>query len=166
MGVSPKKHPPTSEAFVKRALKSDNLPEISAAVNAYLASELRFLLPIGGYDLSTIRGNITLYTSQGGEAFEPLGGGPAEEIVGGEIIYKDEGRVLTRRWNYRDAEPTKITCETKQLILCTESVSPEYQTEYLERSVTDIAKLLNRFCGAVTSISTFSVKESRKCAIL
>lgn len=160
MGVSPKKHPPTSEAFVKRALKSDSLPEISAAVNAYLASEIDYLLPIGGYDLAVIEGDITLCVGPGGDKFEPLGGGPEEEVSEGEIIYRDSSRVLTRRWNYRDADPTKITMKTKELILCTESVSAAYGPEYLEDSVSDISALLKQFCSADTLTKTFRAEQS------
>jgi DNA/RNA-binding domain of Phe-tRNA-synthetase-like protein len=151
MGVNPKKHVPTAEAYVARVLKGKPPGRISAAVDAYLASELEFLLPVGGYDLDTLAGDICLCRAGGGEQFNPLGGGPVENTEAGEIIYKDAARVLTRRWNYRDAEATKITLQTKRLILCTESVDSRFAADYLTRSVEDIAQLLRRFCGAVTA---------------
>jgi len=162
MGVNPKKHVPTAEAYVGRALKDRPLPKISAAVDSYLASELQYLLPTGGYDLDTLRGDITLTAAAGGETFEPLGGGPSEVIEKGEIVYKDDCRVLTRRWNYRDADPTKITSLTKRLVLCTESVDATFGVDYLGQNIDDIARLLREFCRAKAVTMVLRAAASRE----
>lgn len=151
MGVNPKKHTPTAEAYVSRVLRGKPPARISAVVDAYLASELEFLLPVGAYDLETLAGDICLCRASGEEQFSPLGAGPVEKVDAGEIVYKDSARVLTRRWNYRDADPTKITLQTTRLILCTESVDCRFGAEYIAQSVEDIAQLLRQFCGAGTT---------------
>ena len=60
-GVNPKKYKPTAEAFLKRMLKGNPFPGINSAVDAYLAVELLYMLPIGGYDLGKISGDIVLF---------------------------------------------------------------------------------------------------------
>ena len=67
MGVSPKKKKPTVEALVKRVWKTGQIPLISPVVSLYLLVEIEKLLPIGGYDLEKINGNITLRKSFGGD---------------------------------------------------------------------------------------------------
>ena len=57
-GVKAKKHKPTAEALLKRVLAGEDFPIVNTAVNAYLAVELLYYLPIGGYDLSKIEGDV------------------------------------------------------------------------------------------------------------
>ena len=55
-------------------------------------------------------GDLRLSVSAGDEPFQPLGSSDpsAEKTKKGEVVYLDDARVLTRAWNHRDCEPTKI----------------------------------------------------------
>jgi DNA/RNA-binding domain of Phe-tRNA-synthetase-like protein len=100
----------------------------------YLSNQAAHLLPHGGYDSDTLNGNIQLRISPGGEPFVALGGAnevtDASEIIYPFIIslyslfdffsYSDEKQVLTRRWNSRDCEVTKITASTRNFLLFVE----------------------------------------------
>jgi len=165
MGVNPKKHTPTAESLIRRASKGKDLPTISSAVNSYLASELKYFLPVGGYDLDKITGDIALCRASGTETFEPLGEDAAESVECGEIIYRDNERVLTRRWNYRDAEPTKITPDTTRLVLCIESVSALFGDTYIDSCATDIAVLLRQFCHARVETAVLNVSETTEVTL-
>jgi len=159
-GAKPKKFTPTVEALVKRAVKGNDLPQINTAVNCYLATELKFLLPVGGYDLSTVTGDIRLKFAAGGERFLPLGAEHDESVDAGEVIYLDDKTVLTRKWNYRDAEHTKITPESRNILLFTESNTEGIDKQYVFDSLEDMKSLILQFCGGSISFALLYVGEA------
>jgi DNA/RNA-binding domain of Phe-tRNA-synthetase-like protein len=147
-GIKPKKYMPTAESLIKRVLKGDKLPQISVVVDAYLVVELEHFLPIGGYDLDTIEGDITLRFSPGNEPFIPLGGG-SNETKPGEVVYSDDKRVLTVRWNFLDCDETKITLDTKNFALFMEAADPRIPTEALEKATARLQQILEQFCPGI-----------------
>lgn len=145
-GVSPKKYKPTAEALLRRVIKNQGFPNINTAADAYLAAELVTMLPVGGYDLDTIEGDIRLLVSPGDETFHPLGGGEPEVTAPGEIVYKDDKQVLTRNWNYRDCDFTKITENTTRMILAVEAALGEIETKDVELTLEKIAEYTSICC--------------------
>jgi DNA/RNA-binding domain of Phe-tRNA-synthetase-like protein len=141
-GTKPTKFRPTHEAMARRLLKEPAWPDINPIVDIYLTNQTHHLLPHGGYDATTLAGDLSLYVSPGNEPFEPLGGG--EELTEpGEIVYRDPRRVLTRRWNYRDCDATKITAETTDFVLVIESPG-EIPAADIEKACTDLAQRYER----------------------
>jgi DNA/RNA-binding domain of Phe-tRNA-synthetase-like protein len=150
-GVNPKKHKPTAEAFCSRIAKGDAVPWISKVVNAYLLAELEFFLPVGGYDLELITGAIILRHSPGGEEFVPLGAQPGsdpQQTQAGEIVYTDNTRVLTRSWNRKDSESSKITEASTRIALFAEAADSSIRTEDVVQIAERIKEYLVRFCSA------------------
>jgi DNA/RNA-binding domain of Phe-tRNA-synthetase-like protein len=143
-GVNPKKFRPTHEAFARRILRDAVWPEINPIVDIYLTNQLEYLLPHGGYDLAAVAGTIRLTLSPGGELFRPLGGGE-ETTDAGEVVYRDDNSVLTRRWNFRDADATKIDTQTRRFLLMIEAADPEIPDAAVERAATSLA---NRYRAA------------------
>lgn len=144
-GVKPKEYPPTAESLIKRVLKGNPLPQISVAVDAYLVVELECFLPIGGYDLDAIEGDIVLRFSPGNEPFTPIGGGN-KITKPEEVVYSDDKRVLTVRWNFLDCDETKITLGTKNFILCIEAADSRIPAEVLEKATVKLRDVLEKFC--------------------
>ena len=73
LGVNPKKKVPTAEALLSRVIKSRFVPRISPAVDSYLMAETLHALPIGGYDLEKVDGDIVLRLSNNQEKFIGIG---------------------------------------------------------------------------------------------
>ncbi|CAG7613080.1 B3/B4 domain-containing protein [Actinacidiphila bryophytorum] len=151
-GVKPKDSRPTAEAFLRRLVKGEEFPTISKAVDSYLLVETKFYLPVGGYDASTVTGDITLRFSEGGESFTPIGGRTEEFTKPGEVVYCDDARILTRRWNYRDCDACKVTDASTDIVLFTEAPFAGVPTESLQASVELMAEYIGTFCGG--SVST------------
>jgi DNA/RNA-binding domain of Phe-tRNA-synthetase-like protein len=75
-----------------------------------------YSVPVGAFDLSEVAGDIVIRLAGGSEAFTPLGEpGTTENPHPGEVIYTDAAGVLTRHWNHRDAERTKVTETSEQI---------------------------------------------------
>ncbi len=113
------------ETLTKRVLKSGELPSINPLVDIYNCTSLNYLFPCGGEDLNKIFGNLLLEFASGEEEFYSIGSEKNDPPKIGEIVYKDDQGIICRCFNYREADRTKLTSETKNAILIIETLSHE-----------------------------------------
>jgi DNA/RNA-binding domain of Phe-tRNA-synthetase-like protein len=165
-GVNPKKFRPSAEALLRRVVKGDPVPWISKAVNAYLLAELFYLLPVGGYDVTGVKGDVHLRLSKGGESFTAIGSDKPEQTDAGEVVYADDEKVLTRRWNFRDCDQAKVTTGSKDIALFVEATSAAIQTEELTGLAELIARKIQQYCGGTTTTGLLDVKTQRAIHVL
>jgi DNA/RNA-binding domain of Phe-tRNA-synthetase-like protein len=150
-GTKPGDYRPSAEALLRRALKKQVFPNINTSVDAYNAVSIKYIIPMGGFDIDSIHGDIELRFSPGNEAFTPLGSKKLEFTYEGEVVYADQQRILTRRWNYRDCEETKITAKTKNIVMFIDG-SPEIPEQIIEKATLELGDLLKTSCkGNYTS---------------
>ena len=87
--------------------------EVGLAVVARVCCALNSLLPVGGEDLDKIVGDVLLTRAGTDEpAVFLLGEKEARAPHAGEIFYKDENGAICRRWNWKEADRTKLTPES------------------------------------------------------
>jgi DNA/RNA-binding domain of Phe-tRNA-synthetase-like protein len=145
-GTKPGDYRPSAEALIRRSIKTGKLPQINNAVDLYNIVSVTHIIPMGGFDIDKVDGDISLRFSDGDEAFTPLGPAEKEHTYRGEIVYADNSRILTRRWNYRDADQTKITSKTKNLIMFLDA-APEITRIKILEALEDLHKLYDTHCG-------------------
>ena len=145
-GTKPGDYRPSAEALIRRAIKTGKLPRINNAVDIYNVVSVKHVIPMGGFDTDNVDGDIYLRRSMGGETFTPLGASTPEETYPGEAVYADDSRILTRRWNYRDAEETKITEDTRNLVMFIDA-SPAIEVGKVEAALDELMHLLEDACG-------------------
>ncbi|HTV99358.1 MAG TPA: phenylalanine--tRNA ligase beta subunit-related protein [Streptosporangiaceae bacterium] len=122
-GTNPRRNRPSADALRRRLSRSGKLPRINPAVDGYNLVSARYGVPAGAFDLSQVRGDITIGFADGSEEFTPLGEpGAVEHPHPGEVIYADAAGVLTRHWNHRDADRTKVTEDSEQIVFLLETV--------------------------------------------
>lgn len=146
-GASPKKSPSSIENLLRRVVKGESLRPINPLVDLYNAVSLEHVLPAGGEDLDAVRGDILL--CRAGDAEPPvllLGDGEARPPHAGEVIYRDDLSALCRRWNWKEADRTKLTAATCHALLVIEALPPITRPD-LERALADLAGRVVRFCG-------------------
>ncbi len=137
-GTNPRKFRPSLDALSRRLSRSGALPRINPAVDAYNLVSLTFGVPAGAFDADTLGEIVAIRTSRAGDRFTPLGEPQTVESPNpAEVVYADGDRVLTRHWNYRDAEATKVTPTTVNALFCmdrarVESLSDERLNEAVE----------------------------------
>jgi DNA/RNA-binding domain of Phe-tRNA-synthetase-like protein len=163
--VNPKRFRPSAEALLRRVVKGDPVRWISKAVNAYLLAELAVPLPVGGYDLSRLQGDLLLRHSQGGEPFLGIGATETEPTDAGEVVYVDDGKVLTRRWNFRDCDQAKVTDDSKDIALFVEAPLPKVETRDVESLTRLIAERVQRYCGGQVSTGFLDVRDGRAVSL-
>ena len=145
-GTKPGDYRPSAEALIRRCIKAGELPRINNAVDLYNIVSVRHVIPMGGFDLDTVEGNIYLRFSEGDETFIPLGPGIPEQTYNGEVVYADDSRILTRRWNYRDADATKIIEETKNLVMFIDA-TPQIPLVKVNEALYELKKRYEKYCG-------------------
>lgn len=114
IGVDPTKTRPSSEALVRRALRG-RFPRVNPVVDAGNIASARSLVPIGLYDLDSLRPPLKLTLSRGGEAFKPIGGG-VERLPPGIPILLDSGGRVVHVYPHRDSVETAVKPSTTRIL--------------------------------------------------
>jgi len=146
LGISGSKFQSSIESMTRRVLKGDPFPKINPLVDLYNSVSLRFLVPMGGHDLDTIKGNIYLRFAEGWEPFTPMGGGETIRVPKGELVYCDDREVLTRNWVWRQCEKDKATEKTKNIFIPID-VLGEVGRERTDEIILELSKLIPRYLG-------------------
>jgi DNA/RNA-binding domain of Phe-tRNA-synthetase-like protein len=157
--TKPGDYRPSAEALLRRAIKRKRFPQINTAVDTYNTVSVRHRIPMGGFDMDRVQGAIRLRFSEGGESFMPLGASDPEETYPGEVVYADDARILTRRWNYRDCDETKITEGTRAFIMFVDG-SVDIPRESVEEALMDLENSLRRFCGGTYTAHIVNGEQS------
>ncbi len=145
-GAKPKEGKSSVEALYKKTLEGEKLRHINKIVDIYNYISLKYLLPVGGEDLDKIQGDIYLTIAEKDESpVLLLGDKEARPPHESEIIYKDEISAVCRRFNWREADRTKFTEETKDAVLVMEGLSP-IPKEDVERILEEMKELVESFC--------------------
>ncbi len=159
-GTKPGDYRPSAEALIRRSIKTGRLPRINNVVDLYNLVSVKYIIPMGGFDLDKVDGDIHLRFSEGLEDFTPLGQSEKQQTYQGEVVYADNTRILTRRWNYRDADQTKITPSTKNIVMFLDA-SPEIPNKKVQEALETFSKLMRKYCSGKISIDTAN-KENLK----
>ncbi|MBS3152824.1 hypothetical protein J4230_05440 [Candidatus Woesearchaeota archaeon] len=146
-GGEPKKNKSSIEALYRRILNGEELRHINKLVDAYNFISLKYMLPIGGEDIDKIEGDVELTFAKKNEPKTLLLGDKEQRSPHeGEVIYKDKISAICRRWNWREAERTKLTEDTKNCIIVIEGVSP-IKKEEIEKAILELKEIILSLCG-------------------
>ncbi len=154
-GSNPNKFTPSIVFLAKQVKAQKPIRSISPAVDAFNCISMKYAIPCGGDDMNSVEGDVTLGIAASGETFAPIFK-PAEieHPDAGEVIYVNRrtGRVLCRRWNWRNADFSKILPETKNLAINVDGMQPAIGRPEIERAAEELKDLLLRYCGGSVSI--------------
>ncbi len=134
------------EALLKRVNQGRVFTPINPLVDIYNSISLKYAVPCGGEDLHAIDGDMHLGKAKGGEPFMPLGATENSPALPEEIIYYDGTGAICRCLNWREAQRTMLTDETKDAILVIESVNSE-QAERAGRAIAEMKQLIDTYFG-------------------
>lgn len=159
-GAKPKDNPSSIENLIRRVIKGHTIPHINMIVDLYNTISLRHVIPVGGEDLDSIQGDIILTFAGSEEAPVRLLGEREERPPRpGEVIYKDDQGAICRRWNWKEAERTKLTENTRNAFLVTEAL-PSLEQNFVEAAILELAGLLRQYCGGQVTARVLNVTDS------
>ncbi len=139
------------EALLKRVDKGDHIGSINPLVDIYNSISLKYAMPCGGEDMDKFEGNMRLTKANGDESFITLGSGESAPPYPEEIVYKDDGGVICRCWNWREAVRTMLKEDTKNAFLCIELIDLSREDEFNE-ALKELSALVNEHLGGTTEI--------------
>jgi len=154
-GSNANKFTPSILFLAKQAKAGKSIRSISPAVDAFNIISLKHIIPCGGDDMNSIDGDATLGRAVSDESFAPIF--KPEEIEHpdkGEVIYvnRKTGRVMCRRWNWRNADFSKLAPGTTNLEINVDGMMPSISRGELEHAAEGLKELLLRFCGGKVAI--------------
>jgi len=158
-GAKPKKYKSSVESLYRMILKELDLRHINKIVDLYNYISIKRMIPAGGDDMAKVDGDIILKFAVGDEPFTALNSKEMENAKEGEVVYADSKEVLCRRWNWRECDKTKMTEETKDVILVIEALPPATKEE-LEEVERDLSGLITKYCGG--EIRTAVLDEGKR----
>lgn len=115
-GVKIKTYRSSVEALLRRVITNKPLWTICNVVDLYNCCSILSLLPMGGYDLNKVSGEITIRYAHEGEMFKGLGQNEKTPTHPHHVVYADEKKILCWLWNHKDAEESCIDGDSKSVI--------------------------------------------------
>jgi len=158
-GSNPNKFPPAHFSLIKRVQKPGvHLAFINKVVAIMNCTSIADVIPVGGDDLDHAGPCLELRYASGQETFVPLDSPEtSENPVPGEVVYviADSGKVMCRRWNWRNGYETRITEETRAMVMNIDGLGEESESR-AAKTRDRVASMLDKHCGARTLTTTLS----------
>ncbi len=158
-GAKPKKYRCSVENLYRMIIDNIPLNHINALVDIYNVVSLKHTVPVGGDDLDKVDGDIVLTIADGTETFNQLNSEEVNNPKPQEVIYRDDKGVLCRRWNWRESDKSKMTEDTKNVVLVIEGLDPVTKKE-IETITQELSSLIYTFCGG--KIKSYIVDRASK----
>lgn len=151
---NPNKFPPAHLALLKRVQKPGaRIPFINKVVAIMNDNSIRAAMPVGGDDLNQAGRVLELCFATGSEHFAPLNDPEKMETPDqGEIVYLDSetNQVMCRRWNWRNGYHTRVTENTKAMVMNIDALGPDSESK--AAAVRDrVASMLEEYCRATVT---------------
>ncbi len=149
------------ENLLKRAKNDNPVGTINPLVDIYNAMSLTHGLPFGAEDVATIKGDMKLMVTEGGDEFLALGDEENNPTLPGELAYIDDAGAVCRCFNWRDGVRTMLTEKTTDMVLISENVVPERHDD-LVKALDETEALILKYLGGTTVTKTILNKDSRE----
>ncbi|HEY5259964.1 MAG TPA: phenylalanine--tRNA ligase beta subunit-related protein [Rhabdochlamydiaceae bacterium] len=133
--VKAKTYRSSIEALLRRVVTGKEIWNICNVVDLYNCCSIFSMLPMGGYDLSKVVGDITIRFAREGEQFLPLGEWKKIDTETRHVVYADEERLLCWLWNHKDSAETCIDEHSEYVVF--------FMDGFEEAKVQDALKLLS-----------------------
>lgn len=151
INVRPRSHLPSTQKLLEYALKRGTLPTVNNLVDTYNLTSLRTKCSLGAHDLDRLTLPVELRLFHGDERFRALGSDEETTANRGEFGYTDAQRRVICRLDSQQADFSKVTFDTTNVLLIVES-STVHGAEQLERIFAKIATNVVQNCEGQSKI--------------
>jgi len=143
--IDPTKNRPAAEALIRRVIGGKAVPNINTLVDAYNLASVKTEIALAAFDADRLKGDLLMRFATEGEEFLGIGMEKAMVLQGGEIVISDDEK-LVAVYPHRDADNTKITMKTKNVVLLVCGV-PGIGEETLQKAAQVAVEYITRFCN-------------------
>ncbi|OGF99063.1 lysine--tRNA ligase [Candidatus Gottesmanbacteria bacterium RBG_16_38_7b] len=155
---------PSPEALLRRIAQAKGLYTVNTCVDAYNLIVIKNRVSLGAFDLDKMVLPVMVKVAQHGETIDLLGVEGATQIQKGEVIYSDQIGPYNLDYNYRDAERTKITDKTKNIILNVDGIY-DIDEKMVNKSLEEAIDTITKYCGGEVTDAGIITADGRKLKI-
>jgi DNA/RNA-binding domain of Phe-tRNA-synthetase-like protein len=155
MGLKASKTFCSFEALYKRTSKTNLIPRINPLVDCYNIISIKHCLCLGAYTSDSISGDINIRMALDGESITPIGSGEKLILDNKAIVYADQSGPICAYWNHRDADRTKVTKESKNVIFCIDDLNKK--AERAQNAANELVSILQRICNSEIKFNRSSI---------
>jgi len=148
--IDPTKIRPAAEALIRRILAGKTLPCINTLVDAYNLASIKTRIALATFDTDKLEGDLLMRFAEEGEQFSGIGMDKPLILRGGEIVVSDKEK-LVAIYPYRDADNTKVTEKTKNILIVVCGV-PRIPRQELEKASDVALEYVTRFCDGTKEV--------------
>jgi DNA/RNA-binding domain of Phe-tRNA-synthetase-like protein len=145
VGIDPTKNRPAGEALVRRVLRGKPIPTINTLVDAYNLASIKTGIALAAFDLDRLAGDLEMRLALEGEEFLGIGMDKPMALEGNEVVISDAEKLMAI-YPYRDADSTKVTGATENVLLLVCGV-PGIDEDALRGAEKTAVEYITRFCG-------------------
>ena len=145
IGIDPTKTRPASEALIRRIIQGKPLPKINTLVDSYNLASMKSRVPLAAFDSDRISPDLLLRFAERDEKFTGIGMKTPVVLKGNELVIQS-GDELIALYPHRDADKSKITLSTKNVVIVVCGV-PGIADETLENAQTIVEGYIAKFCS-------------------
>ncbi len=143
LGIDPTKVRVSSEALLRRVLKSGSFPLINNVVDACNIASLETLIPISVFDFDKVKGPLELRHSRTGERMVDIDDN-VRDLNGGEVVLSDSNSIL-HIYPHRDSKAASVDLSTKNVLVVAYG-APGVPHLLVREAVERSCKYLAMFC--------------------
>ncbi len=144
--MDPSRHRPSSEALLRRVIKGKDLYQINNAVDSCNLACLKFLLPVGMYDLDLVVGDVSLRAGLPDESYPGIRKG--EVSLSGRLgLFDQEGPFGSPT---SDSARTCVSEKTKR-ILAVVMATKSYPEAKMQEALSTFFDLFREYCRGMES---------------
>jgi DNA/RNA-binding domain of Phe-tRNA-synthetase-like protein len=151
VGVKSRREQSSVERLLSLARKRGELPAINSLVDAYNLISLRSRCSLGAHDLDAVTLPVRLTLLTGQEPFIPLGETEPAAVVPGEYGYVDGAGRLLCRLDVRQADFSKVTETTRNVLLIVEGTTAQ-TPDAVCRAYDEVIQEVRRWCGGLAQV--------------
>jgi DNA/RNA-binding domain of Phe-tRNA-synthetase-like protein len=148
LGIDPTKIRPASEALIRRILRGREIPRINTLVDTYNLASIVSGIPLAAFDNTKLKGELLMRKAKPNEVFLGIGMEKPVNLKGNEIIIQDPENLIAI-YPYRDADYSKITSSTEEVLLMT-CGAPGITEQDLRDAESTAVEYITRFCNGTT----------------
>ncbi len=160
VGIDPTKNRPAAEALIRRILGGRTIPHINTLVDAYNLASIKTEIALAAFDANKLKGDLLMRFAKKGEIFLGIGMEKPILLRGGEIVVSDREK-LVAIYPYRDADTTKVTEKTKNVIVLVCGV-PGIGEETLQNAAEVALHYITGFCDGEGKIESSTNRHDQR----
>ena len=152
MGIDWHSRRPSPEALLRRISQKKDLYQINTCVDAYNQIVMKNRVSIGAFDYDKFSFPTRMRFPKPEEEILLLGDKEPTKFKETELAYFDQKGGYNIDFNYRDAQRTAVTEDTKDILLNIDGIY-DITREKVEQSLKESIEIITRYCGGTVELA-------------